>query len=204
MARTATAKSETPAAPAVQVKSEPKLVTVACKIPQGVRLQLCRRVDFVEDTPSGPRQKFRYDKFGDVVLVRGPAIPRSYDAKFPMPEIVGGAALTRNVDGDFWREWLKQHADSDLVKGKMIFAYDQNTDHVQKRAIEQKDIRSGLEPVDPNLKTDPRVPKSIVSGVSEIMVADEMSSSIRRPAPQPKNMPDEARRIDDANKEWDD
>ena len=69
------------------------MVTVACKVPNGI---------FIQGIP-----------------VHGYA----YDKSEPPPQnIVGGYALTSGVDADAWAKWLHENADSDLVRKELIFA----------------------------------------------------------------------------------
>jgi hypothetical protein len=69
-------------------------VTVACKISSGIRL-------------------------GDGTIVLGFG-PLTTDRRFDL--LVGGYALTRDVDADEWAVWEKANADSDMVKRQMVFA----------------------------------------------------------------------------------
>lgn len=122
-------------------------VTIACKIPNGLVLRLFEAVD--QRVPAGagqyiieklPRQK------GDIVHVSGCAIPRG-PGESPKAPISGGYALTHGVDAEFWEQWLKQNADSDIVKNKLIFAFDKPED-VQHETLELKSQLSGLQPMD--------------------------------------------------------
>lgn len=57
--------------------------------------------------------------------------------------IVGGYGLTQ-VDKDFWDAWVKDYADSPLVKNHMVFAQGTESSAVSK-AGEQADVKSGFE-----------------------------------------------------------
>lgn len=176
------AKAATASAPAVQTPAKaPKTVTVACKFPTGVVLQLCRKHTYLEESQSGTRERTRWDKVGPTVTVRGPATPAGPAPRgFPAPpEIAGGYALTPNVDADFFAEWMKQNEQNPLVLNKMIFAHASHG-HAIGEARDLKDSRSGFEPLVPD--TDPRMPRPIGAGVTGIQTADEMAN--RQPLPE--------------------
>lgn len=69
-------------------------VTVACKIANGIRI-------------------------GDGTIILGFG-PLTADRRFDL--LVGGYALTPNVDAEAWHKWEKMNADSDAVKKQMVFA----------------------------------------------------------------------------------
>lgn len=155
-------------------------VTVACKIPTGLELQHCTPTKWIEETPSGSRERLRYDRVGPTVFVRGTAypvgtIPKGYPSR---PIMVGGYALTPNVDADFFDEWIRQNKDTDMVRNRMIFAYARRDDVVGE-ARENKDRQSGLEPLNP--ENDPRMPRPINAMITPIETADENVSQFQIP-----------------------
>lgn len=104
-------------------------VTVACKLPHGLHLQL----------PGHPR-----------VTVRGNAEPRGADlVNYRGKPIEAGYALTHGVDAAFWAQWLKLHEKMDIVAKGFIFAHAQ-TQSVKSHAREYEGLMSGLEPIDPD------------------------------------------------------
>lgn len=177
-----------PAAPAVHAP-EPKssaTVTVACKIPNGIVLQLCRPTKWIEETPSGSRDRVRWDKFGARHFVQGPAypsgtVPEGYGER---PALSGGFALTAGIPREFWDEWLKQNAESSFVVNGQVFAQP-TFDRAQGVGREKAAVKSGFEPLsrDMNPKNDPRLPTPISafgkngdgSGVLAVTPADEMA-----------------------------
>ena len=171
----------TPAAPAVATSQKSKrTVNVACKVQTGLELQLQKETTWPENTPSGTVMRTRFDKVGPTVTVRGPAQPngprpRGYPAP---PLIVGGYAITPNVDADFFEEWMRQNKDAPYVTNKMIFAH-ASRDHVKGDAKDNKGTRSGFEPLNP--ENDPRMPKPINAGVTPIEPADEMADREQLP-----------------------
>jgi hypothetical protein len=131
----------------------PGTVSVACKVPSGLHLRLFSMEDFSEPVMGGgTRTVKRAVETGQRVTVKGFAHPID---KAPTAQIAGGYALTPNVDADFFAAWLAQNADSAIVKNKLIFAADKPT-YAESKAREQEEIKSGLEPIDPN-----RMPKGL-------------------------------------------
>lgn len=107
-------------------------VTVACKLPGGLHL----------DMPGRPR-----------VTIGGTALPVGVvlDAhqQKRMQSINFGYALTPGVDEEFWEAWLEDHKTMDIVQRRMIFAYEKPND-TRAAARECEGEKSGLEPMDPD------------------------------------------------------
>lgn len=179
MSRRTSASSE-PAAPAVH--TEPKssaTVTIACKIPSGLVLQLCKPTKWVEETPSGGKDRIRYDKTGPRHYVAGPAYPNGQAPEnFPeRPAIAGGFALTSGIPKDFWDAWLKQNEESSFVLNGQVFARP-TFDAAQGVGREMHAVRSGFEPMAKDLdpRKDPRLPTPVAGiGVDQVKPADEMA-----------------------------
>jgi hypothetical protein len=133
-----------------------RTVTVACKMPNGLTLRLFAMEEHTEPVMGGGHRTFQ--KAVDVgarVVIAGTATPFG---SAPKAEVVGGYALTRNVDADFFAKWMEQNKDSALVRNKLIFAH-AKTDTARGAAAEMAETRSGLEPLMPD--TDPRIPKNV-------------------------------------------
>lgn len=127
------------------------MVTIACKHPGGLILRVFKMEDFNEPVMGGGfRTSQRAVKMEQQVVIKGPAVPFGVVPDF---RIVGGYALTEGVPADFWAAWLKQNADSDLVKNRMIHAHE-STSYMVGQAKEQRELRSGMEPINPT--KDPR------------------------------------------------
>lgn len=135
-----------------QISKTAKHVTVACKLPNGLFLQLWRQVDSQEMTSAGPRPCKVSVKKGEAIKLPGTALRFGETPEFPLP---GGYSLTQ-VPADFWEEWCVQNADSDLLANRILFAHD-SQDKAADQAREQKKekVTSGMEPIDP--KNPPRV-----------------------------------------------
>jgi hypothetical protein len=143
-------------------------VVVGCKLGIAyIDLQLCRIEDKFEQNMQGGRTVKEAVRIGSVVRIRGTAYPRGTPPKgFPSaPEIVGGAALNRGVDAEWWREWEKQNHLNPLVLNKMIFAHE-SEDAVRGAAREMSGILSGLDPINP--ESDNRITRSSRSEVTNV------------------------------------
>lgn len=132
-------------------------VTVACKMPNGVQLRVFRMVEQAELVMGGgTRMTQRAEPIGNPVILKGNAIPFGVT---PEHKIIGGYALTEDVDAQFFRKWLEQNADSALVQNKLVFAWEK-VSTVEGQAREQALLRSGLEPEDPENPRVKRVTKA--------------------------------------------
>lgn len=131
-------------------------VTVACKLPNGLFLDLMGEEE-IEMMPSnsGPVKQVRRQLLKRQ-FVRGVAaerrLDRGDDNGKPIEHggldiVQGGYGLTFDVDASFWDAWLAQNQNYPPVKNGLIFAT--TKDKAASRAREQEEIRSGLEPIDP-------------------------------------------------------
>lgn len=127
-------------------------VTVACKIPNGLILQLSQLVDTAEVTPQGYRTIKKAQPIGPQVHIAGYSAPFMAAARAP---IVCGYALTRGVDADFWEAWLNQNHDADCVRNGLIFAHEKTAD-TRAQAKEQRAVTDNQGPLVPD--TDRRIP----------------------------------------------
>lgn len=140
-------------------------VTVACKLPHGLRLQSFRMEDFEQPVMGGGvktgKIAVRDHEKGEVVLNGN----RVAVGATPHCDLAGGFALTHNVDAEFFEHWLKANHDNPAVKNGLIFACD-DPHFAADQAKEQASIKSGAEPLDmrKNDKGKPRdlrVPRGI-------------------------------------------
>lgn len=127
-------------------------VTVACKLPAGLILQIWEMAEVPEGSPTGTRMIKKAQKKGEPVKLNGCALPFGVSPEFPMP---GGYALT-TIPADFWEEWCRQNKDSDVLKNRIIFAHgSENDTATQAREQAREKVKSGFEPIDP--KNPPKV-----------------------------------------------
>jgi hypothetical protein len=125
-------------------------VTVGCKIPNGVILQLQKLEDY--DVPvmgGGVKTEKRSVRIGSPVVLRGPGRAIGQEPSVP---IIGGKwpgygyALNHNIDADFWAAWCEQNKDSDLLQHHMLIAQPK-VGGTEAEAREKVGLRSGLEPI---------------------------------------------------------
>jgi hypothetical protein len=128
-------------------------VTVASKMPNGLILRVFDMVETQEPLMGGGFHTVKVARERpERIVVNGNAHPQN---KSPMCQIVAGYALTPGVSKELWDLWRKQNESSLLVKNGLIFAHE-NSRNTEAEAAEKKDIRSGLERLDPE-----RLPKGI-------------------------------------------
>lgn len=98
----------------------PGKVTVGCKLPNGVILELLN----IKDSPR--------------VTIKGTNAAA----------LVGGHGITPNVDADFFEAWMKANKDLPFVKAGFIFAHDK-PEKTGDEARDRAKNKTGFEPKDP-------------------------------------------------------
>jgi len=120
-------------------------VTVACKLPNGLLIQLFEPYSVqVPILGGGTREELRHRRVGETYHIRGPIAPFG---QVPKTEIAAGYALNTGVPRDLWEKWLEQNADSDLVRNKIVFAHGAAGD-ARDEAKEHEKTKTGIEPLD--------------------------------------------------------
>ena len=155
-----------------EMPASTRTVIVACKIPNGLVLQLQRPMERMEDSASGLKSRTYMVKHGKQVVVRGPhrpvgTEPKGFDKWRPPVQIEGGYALTHGVEVEFWNTWLEQNKEADYVLGEMIAAY-ATVEDATAACRERAELLSGLEPISTEEDaqgrlTDRRLPRPIGS-----------------------------------------
>lgn len=116
-----------------------KSITVACKLPNGLHLQL-------RDRKTG---EFLWDQ-----VLNGNAVKRNSESMMPLPgQPISdqGFGLTFNVDEDKFELWCVEYADHPAVKGRLIFAQpDQKSLIAQMKENEGR--KTGLDPMSQTVK----------------------------------------------------
>lgn len=150
--------AETTAAHADNQPRARDVVTVGCKMPNGMILRLHKKETFqVPVLGGGTRDQEQFVPTGDQVTIHGPATPFG---KAPRSLVAGGFALTPNVDRAFMRAWMEQNKTHDAVKNGLIFVQDdQHKAHDQAEEM-GGDVRTGLEPMHPDPRKDARTPRT--------------------------------------------
>lgn len=151
-------------------------VTVACKVPMGMRLQLQHKMS--QPQPTGRTGASEYEKVevnvfgGPVYHVFGPSMPVGHVEGYILPKgLEGGYALTHGIPAEFWAQWLEQNSKAPYVENGMIFALDAAS--TKDKAIDFSEKKSGLEPLSRDVDSkgrlkDPRVPKPASAHVARI------------------------------------
>jgi len=166
----------------VQVPKSSKTVTVGCKMPGGLVLRLFQMNTEHEQVMGGGSREVKVARMKDeAVRINGCAVP--IGGPQPKHMIIGGYGLTHGVDAEFFAEWMRQNAESKLVKNNMIFVAS-SRDAAESKAEEQAEIKSGLEPLDPTFITakdgrivpnDPRYPRSINPNITALHTAERVA-----------------------------
>ena len=153
-AKTAT---ETVAAPAVHAPNKGKFVTVASKLEMSIEIQLCKPTTRHMSGQHGPVDETINIKFGAIYVIRGVSypegnkLPKGYPKRPQMIEDAHrGYALTPGIPADFWAEWVKQNAETEMVQNGMIKAQT-DLDSLAADAAEHADKDSGLGPMNPEM-----------------------------------------------------
>src|SRR4051812_36311075 len=99
-------------------------VMVACKLPHGIVIRPFKWAPRAEPVMGGGvRETKEAQSIGDQIVIHGPARKIGEDSRV---RVVAGYALTEGVDKDAWDQWLETNANSDMVKQRLIFAYEQS------------------------------------------------------------------------------
>lgn len=125
----------------------PGTLTVGCKLPNGLVLQVFDMEEHAVPVLGGGTKMEKRAvpaKAGMRLKLNGWA--RRPNDPFRHP-IMHGVALTHNVDADFFNEWLRQNRDSDVVKNGVVFAATKDSE-VAAQAKDKATLRSGFEEVD--------------------------------------------------------
>ena len=124
----------------------PVTVSVGCKIPNGLMLQLYRVETYDEQLMAGGTRKAkRALPQGQAIKLNGCARRVGKDAPHL---IIRGAGITSGVDKATFEEWMRVNAESDVVKKGLVFAQP-NDREIEAQAKDHVTLKSGLEPIDP-------------------------------------------------------
>lgn len=181
MTKQATAAAEPAKAvqgPARQPSSAGAKVTVACKLPHGLRIRAFEFVTENEPVMGGGIKEVRVARpRGEPILINGTAFPFG---QVPNYRIVAGYALTEGVDKDTWDAWLEDNKNSAMVRNGMIFAYEKTAEAVDA-AKDHRKLKSGLEPLhldsDGQLD-DPRRPRPANGALTKVGTEEKLAERI--------------------------
>lgn len=136
-------------------------LTICCKMPNGLRLVLHREEEYDEPMFGGGNKRVkRYLPIPDTeVVLRGPGRAISTMPADQIDQFApGGYGLTPGVPRSWWESWLKWNGDSHIVRNKIVFA-SPDTPRAAAQAREQREVQSGLQPVDPQ-NIHKRIPRA--------------------------------------------
>ena len=114
-------KTSAPTPPVAPHADKGETVTVACRLPQGIHMDIVRHGEV--------RQR---------VTLKGSNAPGA----------VAGFGITENVPRAFFEKWLDEHQDLPAVRNGLIFAHAKRAS-VEDQADERSELKSGLDPMDP-------------------------------------------------------
>jgi hypothetical protein len=124
---------------------------VACKHPPGLELTYWDEVDDFEATPSGVRQVKVYRRNAERSFrVDGPNTV--VDPHLPGPQLLrfresnGGYAVTPGCPREVWDHWSR--INYLMIDARIVNGFD-TMEGALRWCREQRDVRSGLEPIDP-------------------------------------------------------
>lgn len=134
-------------APTNTITAAREVVSVACKMPNGIILRT-----FVPRTESelvlggGSREVTVYRETEDQIVIGGTAA-RIGDPRPPIL-VEGGYRITQNVPKSLWDAWYAANKHSDLVKNRLIYASEKRED-AEAFSREHESVVTGLEGIDP-------------------------------------------------------
>ena len=142
-------------------------VSVACKLPHGLVLRVFSIVE--RDVPvmgGGVKTERIAEPRAESAVVHGWSHAQN---AAPHCTIIGGYAITDNIDKGLWDLWLSQNKDSAMVKNGLIFA-NEKAESTTGKAKDGGKISSGLERLDPS-----KLPGRItVSDLMDKSIADKL------------------------------
>jgi hypothetical protein len=121
-------------------------VTVACRLPHGLVLQLQKEgIDTIPVMGGGTQEVKVWRKVGQIVTLKGWSHPSEVASE---NRIVNGFALTMGVDAEFMEAWMAQNADHPAVKTGNILVFTKGGDATSETRGRVKE-RTGFEPHNP-------------------------------------------------------
>lgn len=151
-------------------------ITVASKIDMDIEIRLCKPKEARVTGQFGSTVETINVPYGESYVIRGTSYPVGTVPKGfrKQPELAEDYALTHGIPADWFKEWLEQNAETDMVKNRMIFAAADSSE-VESIGSDFRKLTSGLGPMVPD--TDPRNPKPLLSHVQPVKTDEERSSA---------------------------
>lgn len=125
--------------------------TIGCKLPNGFLMQAYKMEETHEPVLGGGSRKIKVAVPVNMqpIRIRGNGAPQGGVAR---GYVDGGYALTHGVSYQIAQEWFKANKDSALVKNKIVILHANERDAAAE-ARELSEVRSGLERLDPTMKS---------------------------------------------------
>ncbi|MCC8963766.1 hypothetical protein H8A95_15960 [Bradyrhizobium sp. Pear76] len=128
----------------------PRTVTVACKLPHGIRIRGYEKRGEREQVLGGGVREFDvWRPVGPYIRIKGPVVPAQFQA---LVEVVGGYAITSGVPAEVFEQFMEHNEDSDFVKNNMIYGHE-HRGRVISWAREHERQKTGVEPLDVTMKS---------------------------------------------------
>jgi len=141
------------------------VVTVGCKIPNGLTLKLYVLEDGFEPVFGGGSRPVKIARqVGDPIQINGSA--RAPGSDPDAKRVIGGYGLTNNVPKEAFEQWMRDNKDLTMVRNGLIFAHE-SPDRVADQAKDHRAVRSGLEALNTDGRKadgsyiDPRMPRNV-------------------------------------------
>ena len=129
------------------IMSARDVVSVACKMPNGLILREMSREDTQEPVLGGGMRSVTYHRpTGEQVAIKGTS--GVYGQPAPILT-AGGFRITKDVPKAIWDSWYEHNQKSDMVRNGLIFASEKYED-TKAFAREHESAMSGLEGIDQN------------------------------------------------------
>lgn len=151
-------------APAIggETKKHTSTVWIGCKLPRGLVIQCCEETSIDRPTFGGAIKSVKvFMRTGEQVRLKGYAVPFG---KVPNYTIIGDFGITE-VKRDFWERWKSQNSKLELLTKGLIFEHGEKAS-VEAYAEEHRDLKCGLEPLNPD--GDTRVDKVENNNLTDI------------------------------------
>ncbi|GBR70992.1 hypothetical protein [Gluconobacter kanchanaburiensis] len=123
------------------------IVTVLCRMPHGLRLRIAPEGDAERRAKMSEEKRPDLSPVSYVKEIEINGANRAPDFH-PKDNALLGRVGRTVVDKAFWEAWVKQNADSDLVKNQCVFA-EMTEARANAKAAEFKTEKTGFEPLDP-------------------------------------------------------
>jgi hypothetical protein len=158
-------KIRAPATHEKKVTVGDRTVSVVCKLPRGLYLQLTKFVEQDVKVMGGGVEKRKVPmRVGEMVRLKPTSLPFGAIPNYP---IVSGFSITNDVDANFWNSYYQQNRNLEMITSGLLCAFDNETE-ARAYCREYGSLRTGLEPIDP--KGDIRVEKENNPNLSDIEI----------------------------------